>query len=85
MVNLGEALSSLPGIESWPYFVLADEKMKVKVAQLCPTLYNPMDFTVYGILQARIPEWVAVPFSRGSSQHRDQAQISCMAGGLFTI
>ena len=37
-------------------------------AQLCPTLCNPMDFTVHGILQAGILEWVAFPFSRGSSQ-----------------
>ena len=41
---------------------------KVKVAQLCPTLCDPMDYTVHGILQARILEWVAFPFSRGSSQ-----------------
>ena len=42
--------------------------MKVKVAQLCVTLCNPMDYTVYGILQARTLEWVSFPFSRGSSQ-----------------
>ena len=36
--------------------------MKVKVAQTCPTVCNPMDYTVYGILQARILEWVAFPF-----------------------
>ena len=40
----------------------------MKVAQLCPTLCDPMDYTVHGIVQARILEWVAVPFSRGSSQ-----------------
>ena len=40
--------------------------MKVKVTQLCPTLRDPIDYTVHGILQARILEWVAVPFSRGS-------------------
>ena len=45
--------------------------MKVKVAQLCPTLCNAMDYRVHGILQARILEWVAFPFSRGSSQPRD--------------
>ena len=45
--------------------------LKVKVAQLCLTLYNPMDYIVYGILQARILELVAVPFSRGSFQLRD--------------
>ena len=38
---------------------------RVKVAQSCPTLCNPMDYTVRGILQARILEWVAFPFSRG--------------------
>ena len=48
----------------------------MKVAQLCPTLYHPMDYTV---LQARILEWVAVPFFRGSSQPRDQTQVSCIA------
>ena len=42
--------------------------MKVKVTQLCLTLYGPMDYTVHGILQARILEWVNFPFSRGSSQ-----------------
>ena len=58
--------------------------MKVKVAQLCPTLCNPMDYTVRGILQARILEWVAFPFSRGSFQPRDQTQVSCTAGRFFT-
>ena len=42
--------------------------LKVKVTQSCPTLCNPMDYTVHGILQARTLEWVAAPFSRGSSQ-----------------
>ena len=46
-------------------------KVKVDVAQLCPTLFNPIDCTVHGILQARILEWVAFPFSRGSFQLRD--------------
>ena len=44
--------------------------VKVKVAQSCPTLCDPMDYTVHGILQARILEWVAFPFSKGSSQSR---------------
>ena len=43
-----------------------------------------MDYTVHGILQARILEWVAFPFSRGSSQPRDRAQVSRIADGLFT-
>ena len=41
---------------------------EVKVPQLCLTLCDPMDYTVHGILQARILEWVAFPFPRGSSQ-----------------
>ena len=59
-------------------------RYKVKVAQSCLTLYNPMDYTVHGILQARIQEWVAVPFSRGSSQPRDRTLISCIEGQFFT-
>ena len=58
--------------------------MKVKVTQSCLTLCDPMDNTVHEILQARILEWLAVPFSRGSSQPRDQTQISCITGGFFT-
>ena len=41
--------------------------------------------SVHGILQARILEWVAIPFSRGSPQPRDQAWVSCIAGRFFTI
>ena len=59
-------------------------KVKVKVAQSCPTLCNPMGYTVHGILQARILEWVAVFFSRGSSWPRNQSQVSCMEGEYFT-
>ena len=44
-----------------------------------------MDYIVHGILQARILEWVAFPFSRGSSQPRDWTQVSWNAGGFFTI
>ena len=44
---------------------------KVKAAQSCLTLCDPMDYTVHGILQARILGWVASPFSGGSSQPRD--------------
>ena len=60
------------------------------IAQSCLTLCNPMDCSppgssVHGILQARILEWVAIPFSRGSSQARDQTQVSCIASRFFTI
>ena len=64
--------------------------MKVKATQSCLTLCDPMDcslsgFSVHGIFQARILEWVAIPFSRGSSQPRDQTQVSCISGECFTI
>ena len=58
--------------------------VKVKVAQSCLTLCNPTDCTVHGIVQARILEWIAFPFSRGSHQPRGQTQISCIAGGFFS-
>ena len=47
-------------------------------------LCDHKDYTVHGILQARILEWVVFPFSRGSSQPRDQTQVSLIAGGFFT-
>ena len=60
------------------------------VDQSCPTLCNPLDCSppgssVYGILQARILEWVAISFSRGSSQPRDRTQVSCIASRFFTV
>ena len=55
----------------------------VKVAQSCPSLCDPMDLTVYGILQARILEWVAFLFSRASSQPRNRTGVSCIAGGFY--
>ena len=50
----------------------------VQVAQSCPTLCDPMDYTVRGILQARILEWGAFPFSRGSSQPWDPTQVCAL-------
>ena len=55
-----------------------------KPLSLCLTLCDRMDYTVYGVLQARILEWVAFPFSRGSSQPGDQTQVSHIAGRFFT-
>ena len=65
------------------------DKVKVLVTQLCLTLCNPMDCgppvsSVHEILQARILEWVAISFSRQSSQARDQTWVSCIAGRLLT-
>ena len=64
--------------------------VKVTVAQPCLTLCNPMDCSlpgssVHGILQARILEWLAIPFSRGSSQTRDWTQVSRIAGRFYTV
>ena len=60
-----------------------------KSLQSCRTLCDPIDSSplgsaVPGILQAKTLEWVAVSFSRGSSQPRDQMQVSCIAVTLFT-
>ena len=60
------------------------------VVQSYLTLYDPMDCSptgssVHGILQARIIEWAAIPFSKGSSQPRDQTWVSCIKDRFFTI
>ena len=62
----------------------------VLVAQLCPTLWKPTECSpqgssVHGILQARILEWIAIPFSRGFSWPRDWTLVSCIAGRFFTV
>ena len=56
----------------------------MKVTQSCPILCESMNYTVHGILQARILEWRTFPFSRGSSQPRDWTQVSHTAGRFFT-
>ena len=81
-----KALSLYESCFPWPASIFL--YVKVKFAQSSPTLCNPMDYTVDGILQARILEWVAFPFSRGSPslprETRDQPQVSRTAGGFFT-
>ena len=57
---------------------------EVKVTQSCPTLCDSLDYTVCEILQARILEWAAFPFSSGSSQPKDWTPVSRLAGGFFT-
>ena len=64
--------------------VIQSSWSEVKVAQSCPTLCDLMDCIVHGILQARILEWVTFPFSRESSQPRDQTQVFCIEGRFFT-
>ena len=76
-------------------FLLVEETsvhifLKVLVAQSCLTLSDPMDCSlpgssVHGILQARILEWITIPFSRVSSWPRDQPAVSCTAGRFFTV
>ena len=61
-----------------------------EVTQSCPTLCHPVDCSppgspIHGILQARILEWVAISFSRGSSRPRDRTQVSCIAGRHFNL
>ena len=81
------ALITVPAPEGW-----ARTNLKVSVAQSCPALCDPVDCSlpgspVHGILQARVVERVAIPFSRESSQPRDQTHVSCsscIAGGFFT-
>ena len=65
------------------------EKVKVLVIQLCPTLCNPVDYSlpgssVHAILQTRILEWVAISYSRGSSRPSGQTWVFCVAGRFFT-
>ena len=61
-----------------------------EVAQSCPTLCDPMDCnlpgsSLHGILQARVLEWVAISFSRGSSRPRDRTRVSCIPGRCFNL
>ena len=69
---LGTQYSPERNTRDWKqWFLLQRGIVKVKFVQSCPTLFDPIDYTVHGILQVRILEWVAFPFSRGSSQPRD--------------
>ena len=78
----------------WDYSILLvnapKPKVKVKAAQSCPTLCELVDCgppgsSVHGFLQARTLEWVAIPFSRGSSWPRDRTWVSRIAGRFFTM
>ena len=75
-------------LQKFPYVIF--QSVKTSVAQLCPTFCGPKDCSpqgtsVHGILQARILEWVATRFSRGSSRLRDHICICPTAGRFFTI
>ena len=82
------------GVEDLYYFlqlcVNLYEEVKVLVAQLCPTLCDPvvcspLSSSVHGILQARILEWVAISFYRASFWPREWTQITCTSGKFFTV
>ena len=70
--------------------LLSLKESESEVAQSCPTLCDPVDCSlpgssVHGILQARILEWVAISFSRGSSRPRDRTRVSLIADRRFTV
>ena len=71
-------------------FILTESESESEVTQLCRTLCDPTDCSppgssVHGILQARILEWIAISFSRGSSWCRDRTQVSRIAGRCFNL
>ena len=76
--------------EFWALLCYHVKENESEVTQSCPTLCDPKDCSlprssVHGIFQARVLEWVAISFSRGSSQPRDQTWVSCIVGRFFTI
>ena len=81
--------TSHPNSHRWSDRVTTHTCCCGSVPRSCPTLCDPVDCSppgssVHGILQARILEWVAISFSRGSSRPRDRTQVSCIAGRFFT-
>ena len=83
-------VSCISCIGRWILYHWATWEAQVLVTQSCPTLCNAMDCrppgsSVHGILQARILEWVVIPFSRGSSWPRSQTWVSCIAVRFFII
>ena len=76
------SMTTLKPLTVW---IITNCESESEVAQSCPTLCDPMDyslpgFSVHGIFQARVPEWVAISFSRGSSRPSDQTWVSCITG-----
>ena len=77
-------------IKLWQKAIMKGKERKMEVVQSCLTLCDPVDcslpgFSIHGILQARILEWVVISFSRGSSRLRDRTPVSCIAGRCFTL
>ena len=84
LINLSIAEFVLSWTWAMNWNALQLRKRKWKLLSGVRHFSDPMDYTIHGILQARILEWVAFPSSRGSSQPRDQIQVSLIAGEFFT-
>ena len=82
--NYSFSLNSFSVIATMWRWYFKNIPLKVKVTQLCLTLCDPMNYIVHGILQARILEWIAYPFSSGSSWPRNRTEVPCIEGGIFT-
>ena len=83
-------ISYFYGWNGFPSLLYLVKMLKVLVTQSCLTLCDPIDcsppdFYAPGILQERTLGWAAIPFSRGSSQARDQTWVSFIAGGFFIV
>ena len=78
--NTQDYLPLLKNAETGRLLSPYSQRFFFQVTQSCLTLCNPMDYTVHGILQARILDWVPFPFPRGSPQSREWTQVSCIAG-----
>ena len=77
-------------MKSWTWLSYCVCVSVCEVTQSCPTLCDPMDCSLpgsslHGILQARVLEWVAISFSRGSSRPRDRTWVSCIPGRCFNL
>ena len=84
------ALATCVTITRHVTFVALESQSESEVAQSCPTLCDPMDCSlpdssICGIFQARVLEWAAISFSRGSSRPRDRIQVPQIVGQCFTI
>ena len=77
--------TALKGSYDYNYIQWYEISESVSRSVVSASLGAPPGSTVHGILQARMLEWVAMPFSRGSSQTRDQTQVSCIASRFFII
>ena len=84
-VEHGEGLWQPDEQDTVPTLKLESESGSVVSDSLQPRGLSPPGFSVHGILQARILQWVAIPFCRGSSQPRDRTEVSCLSGRFFTI